>query len=360
MLLRKFILSFTLIAGSHSFGHATDELKPLVRGLATRAPEEMKIDGDLSEFHGAFCTPVNYFQLQKPELLKDRPAQFFYMWDDTAFYAGLRTLDTRQKNDSDDAHLWGGDAVEWYFDTRRGDDFRAIDWGKGAVHMYWTGYDKAELKARWCLRPNYLDAIPGKGIEVATRKTANGAEVEFKLPWENFPNFKPALNETIALDAELCYSDGGPRVDRIFTYGSPLCVQQPAAQGTIQLVDKLEAAHWKQCGPVLCPVRIDTAWSQKTKALVTGQIALPPDHVDQIGKILFVVSDLSGKQLGEFAAERKLIQEYGKFYVAEAQWPADLAPPGQHTVIAIVHDKSGQELSRIAPRLVSTGMTQGY
>lgn len=350
-----------LLAGLLVFKNVSaDDLKPSVRGLATRAPAEMKIDGDLSEFHGAFCTPVNYFQLQKPELLKDRPAQFFYMWDDTAFYCGLRTLDTRQKNDSDDAHLWGGDAVEWYFDTRRGDDFRAIDWGKGAVHMYWTGYDKAEIKPRWCLRPGYLDAIPGKGIEVGARKTANGAEVEFKLPWENFPNFKPALNETIALDAELCYSDGAARIDRVFTYGSPLCVQQPAAQGMIQLVEKLEPAHWKQCGPVITPIRIDTAWGQKTKALVTGQIALPPDHADQLGKILFLVSDLTGKKLGEFAAERKLIQEYGKFYLAEAQWPSDLAPPGQHAVLAIVHDKSGQELSRIAPRLVSAGWTQGY
>src|SRR5437660_8559288 len=95
-------------------------LKPLVRGLATRAPAEMKIDGDLSEFEGAFCTPVNYFfQADKQPMIKDRAAQFYYMWDETAFYAGLRTLDTRQFNGSDDAHLWGGDAVEWYFDTRR-------------------------------------------------------------------------------------------------------------------------------------------------------------------------------------------------------------------------------------------------
>ncbi|HEY2415606.1 MAG TPA: sugar-binding protein [Pirellulaceae bacterium] len=339
---------------------AAEELKPLVRGLATRAPAEMKIDGDLSEFQGAFCTPVNYFQLQKAELLKDRPAQFFYMWDDTAFYCGLRTLDTRQFNGSDDAHLWGGDAVEWYFDTRRGEEFRAIDWGKGAVHMYWTGYDKAEIKPRWCLRPGYLDAIPGKGIELAARKTGNGAEVEFKLPWENFPNFKPAVNETIALDAELCYSDGATRIDRIFTYGSPLCVQQPAAQGTIQLVEKVEPARWKQCGAVMTPIRVDTAWGQKTKALVTGQIALPPDHADQVGKVVFVISDLAGKQLGDFAAERKTIQENGKFYLAEARWPTDLAAPGEHTVIAVVSDKSGKELSRIAPRLVSAGWTQGY
>jgi len=337
-----------------------DELKPLVRGLATRAPGEMKIDGDLSEFVGAFCTPVNYFQLQNAGLLKERPAQFFYMWDETAFYCGLRTLDTKQFNGSDDAHLWMGDAVEWYFDTRRGEEFRAIDWGKGAVHMYWTGYDKAQIKPRWCLRPDQLDAIPGKGIEVGGRRTANGAEIEFKLPWENFPDFKPAVNEAIALEAELCYSDGGTRIDRFFTYGSPLCVKQPAAQGTIQLVEKIEPGHWKQCGAVMTPMRVDTAWGQKTKALVSGQMALPPDQADQIGKIVFVVSDLGGKQLGEFAAERRTIQENGKFYVAEAQWPTDLAAPGEHTVMAIVSDTSGKELARVAPRLVSAGWAQGY
>ena len=110
----------------------------------------------------------------------------------------------------------------------------------------------------------------------------------------------------------------------------------------------------------MTPIRIDTAWGQKTKALVTGQIALPPDHADQIGEIQFVISDLAGKQLGEFAAERKTIQENGKFYLAEARWPTDLAAPGQHNVIAIVRDKSGQELTRVAPRLVSAGWTQGY
>ena len=85
---------------------AAEDLKPGVRGLATRAPADMKIDGDLSEFKGAFCTPVNYFHPQAGE----RAGQFFYMWDDTAFYAGLRTLDSKQFNGSDDAHLWEGDA----------------------------------------------------------------------------------------------------------------------------------------------------------------------------------------------------------------------------------------------------------
>ena len=52
---------------------------PPVEATLSRIDYQLKIDGDLSEFHGAFCTPVNYFQLQKPELLKDRPTQFFYM-----------------------------------------------------------------------------------------------------------------------------------------------------------------------------------------------------------------------------------------------------------------------------------------
>jgi len=360
-LLRFVALPAVVIAMMHSRSGVADDLQAGVRGLATRAPADMKIDGDLSEFEGAFCTPVNYFfQSDKQPLIKDRAAQFFYMWDDTAFYAGLRTLDTRRFNGSDDAHLWGGDAVEWYFDTRRDENFRGLDWGKGAVHMYWTGYDKAEVKPRWCLRPGYLDAIPGKGIEVGARRTPYGAEVEFKLPWENFPNFKPAANEVIALDAELCYSDGAQRVDRIFAYGSPLCVQEPAGQASIQLVEKLEPAHWKQCGAVLAPMRCDMAWNQKTKALVTGQVALPPYQADQVGKIVFQISDLSGQKIGEYAADRKTIQDAGKFYLAEAQWPADAAISGEHTVMAILFDKSEKELCRVAPRLHSAGMTQGY
>lgn len=356
--LLRYVSLITLLATADLFVEraAAEELKPGVRGVATRAPADVKIDGDLGDFRGAFCTPVNYFHPQ----INERAAQFFYMWDETAFYAALRTLDTKQFNGSDDAHLWGGDAVEWYFDTRRDENFRGIDWGKGAVHMYWTGYDKADVKPRWCLRPGYLDAIPGKGIEVAAKKTPFGAEVEFKLPWENFPNFKAAAGEVIALDAELCYSDGAARVDRIFAYGSPLCVQQPAAQGMVQLVEKLEPAHWKQCGPVLAPIRCDTPWTQKSKAHVAGKLALPPDHHDQIGKIAFRISDLDGKVLGEYPAERKTLHEVGRFFLAEATWPSDLAVPGQHTLIAILSDKSGKELCRIAPRLVSAGWVQGY
>jgi hypothetical protein len=350
ILVLPFLFTATSLAGF-------EPLAAGVRGVATRAPEKVVIDGDLSEFREAFCTPVNYFHPDQ----KNRPAQCFYMWDDEAFYAGLRTLDQKRANHAPDDRLWEGDGVEWYFDTRRGNNFRSTTWtNDGSVHCYWTGLTVKEIKPRFCLRPGYLDAIPKVGVEVAARETKNGMEVEFKMPWKNFPEFSAKAGEVIAVDAELCYSDGGPRVDRFFAYGSPLSVQQPASLARVQLVNRLERQHWKQCGPVLMPVRCDTAWSQKNKPHAHGIICLPPNHTDMVGKIVFRLTDLAGATLGEFPATTQPMVKAGNFARAIASWPNDLAPPAAHHVTAIIYDKQGKELTRIAPRLVSTSMRQGY
>jgi hypothetical protein len=332
------------------------ELKSGVRGLATRAPASMKIDGDLSEFKDAFCTPVGYFMTD----LKNRPGQFFYMWDNDAFYCGLRTLDQKQANPAPDDRLWEGDGVEWYFDTRRGKLFRDKAWGPGAVHMYWTAYKNDDLRPRWCLRPDMLKAIPGTGVEVAARKTSYGAETEFKLPWANFPDFTPALNEVIALDAELCYSDGKNRVERTFAYGSPLSVQQPASQGAIQLVERIEPKHWKQCGAVMFPIRCDTAWTQETKPMVTAQMAIPANMQERVGKVVFRLLNLEGEKRTDFEGKMETIDADGGFVRATAQWPSDCAQPGEHLLIGIVYDRDSKERTRVAPRMVSDHMLPGH
>ena len=353
-------LLFTLLLAAIQLAavdaRAGDALAPGVRGLATRAPKNMKMDGDLSAFKDAFATPVEYFN----DDLKNRAGQFFYMWDDEAFYAGLRTLDTKPADNADDDHLWEGDAVEWYFDTRSGENFRSRNWGPGAVHCYWTGLKNSEVHPRFCLRPGYLDAIKKIGVEVAARRTSVGMDVEFKLPWTNFPNFKPELNAVIALDAELCYSDGGGRVFRSFVYGSPLSVQQPASQGKIQLVDKIKPAYWAACGPVMAPIHCDTEWGQKTKPMVTGYMALPPNQDEQIGKVIFRIMGLNGKTLGDFPGKVETFEKEGNFRRATAQWPSDLAVPGAHELVGIIYDKRGHELTRVAPRLVSVNMNKGY
>jgi hypothetical protein len=341
-----------------------------VRGVATRAPQGMKIDGDLAEFKDAFSTPLEYFQpdnrnTKEPNSgLRDRAAQFFYMWDDEAFYAALRTLDRHPADHAPDDRLWEGDAVEWYFDARRNDNFRSHAWPKeanaGAVHCYWTGLKGTNVTPRFCLRPGFLQAIQKIGVEVGTKPTAVGIDVEFKLPWVNFPGFKAKAGEVIALDAELCYSDGGPRVFRSFVFGSPLSVQQPANLGKVQLVEKLEPEHWKNCGAVMFPVRCDTAWTQPTKPHVLGYLALPPTQTERIGQVAFRVLGLDGKVLGEFEGKIETFEAQGNFQRASATWPNDLAVPGAHLLFGIVYDKSGKELTRVAPRMVSVNMLPGY
>ncbi len=341
----------------------TGQLAPGVRGLATRALNPVKIDGDLTEFKSAFCTPVEYFSLDS-KTLHNRAAQFFYLWDDEAFYAGLRTLDGSAANQADDAHLWEGDAVEWYFDTRQDESFRSKSWptnpAPGAVHCYWTGLNGTNIQGRFCLRPGYLKAIPNVGVEVAARRTTQGLEVEFKLPWANFPNFKPKPDQVIALDAELCYSDGGPAVFPTFAYGSPLSVQQPASLGKIQLVERLESSFWKECGPVLMPIRCDTAWTQIGKPHVTGLMAIPPNHASEIGKVIFRVLGVDQKNLGDYEGAIETFDNEGYFQRAVARWPSDLAAPGAYSLLGIVYDKAGHELTRVAPRMVSANMLPGY
>jgi len=364
-----FLLALATIFFQSAYAESS-KLAAGVRGVATRAPKGMKIDGDLSEFKSAFCTPVEYFQADNPNKkdpnpgLRDRAGQFFYMWDDEAFYAALRTLDRHPADNADDGHLWEGDAVEWYFDTRRGSDFRSHDWPKeanpGAVHCYWTGLDGTNVTPRFCLRPGFLQAIPKTGVEVGAKRTSVGMDVEFKLPWADFPGFKPKAGEVIALDAELCYSDGGPRVFRSFVFGSPLSVQQPANLGKIQLVEKLKPAHWKQCGPVMFPIRCDTAWGQPAKPKVRGYMAIPPNQAEQVGKVAFRILGLDGKGSGDFPGNVETFEADGNFQRAWAEWPADLALPGAHQLLGLVYDKSGHELTRVAPRMVSVNMTPGY
>lgn len=338
-----------------------------IRGVATRAPKGMKIDGDLSEFKHAFSTPIEYFQPdsanKKDAGLRERAAQFFYMWDDEAFYAALRTLDQHPADNADNDHLWEGDAVEWYFDTRQDGSFQSHDWPKepspGAVHCYWTGLTKTNVAPRFCLRPGFLEAIKKIGIEVGAKRTAVGMDVEFKLPWANFPAFKAKVGTVIGVDAEACFSDGGGRVARSFVFGGPLSVQQPANLAKIQLVEKLEAKHWKNCGPVMFPIRCDTAWTQPGKPQVTGYMALPPNR-DEIGKVAFRIIGLDGKKLGEFEGKIETFEANGNFQRASAEWPTSLAVPGAHHLLGVVYDKSGKELTRVAPRTVSVGINPGY
>lgn len=330
------------------------EIKHGVRGVLTRAAGPVTIDGDLSEFASAFVAPMEYFN----ERVMERGAQFFYMWDEESIYIGLRTLDTIPAHPDSGTNLWNGDSVEFYIDTRRDEKFRNSDWGPGAAHVFYAGVTGIEVKAQYSPTATPKRGSPRIGVEVASKRTPVGLDIEFKMAWANFPDFKPQVGEVIGLDTELCYSDGRDRVNRSFIYGSPLNVPQPASLGKVQLVDTLKPEHWKACGPILTPVRCDTPWVQKTNNHVRAWMALPPNH--DVGRVVFRLTDTHGSFIGDYEAKSETFSEYGAFRRAVASWPSDFSDPGTYHITGIVYSVDGKELTRVAPRMVSMWNTWGY
>jgi hypothetical protein len=326
-----------------------------IRAVVPRASLKPIIDGALAEYDQSLCTPVEYFHSD----LKNRPAQFYYLWDDEAFYVAVRTLDEHLYSPQET--FWVGDAVEWYFDARRDANFLTGPWQPGAVHCFFSGLTLDKVEPRFMLRPGYENAIPKLGVKTAARRTAQGLEIEFKLPWSNFPAFKPAAGELIGLDAELSYSDGVSRSFRTFAFGNPLSVSLPANLARVQLVDAFDREHWKTCGPVMMPIRVDLPWSQTGLPQITALIAMPPNRGDEVGSVEFQLIGTSGDLISKYAADKdEILEEEGRFIRRKAKWPVSVAPASSYHVQAVVFAPDGRELTRIAPRLVSVNMEQGY
>ena len=328
-----------------------------VRGLVTRTPGKIIIDGKLREWSEAFCTPVHYAHGR----INDRAAQFFTMWDDDAFYIGLRALDTKQANPGQPASLWNGDSVEFYLDTRLGAGLRGKDWTDGAIHFYFTPFDGNLVRPRWVMRRGIATSqVVLKGTEIAATATKEGYEVEFKIPWSNFPGFTPKLGALIAADAELCSGDGGGRTDRTFAYGSPLSVQQPASQAALQLVKSFDPDYLSAVGPATFPMWVDTPWVQPARAQALAVVAIPPAFVEIVGMVEVRLHDADGKVLKTLQARLEPFgpKDWG-FLRAVAQWSIDDFAPGAYFASAKVSTRTGKTLTTVTPRMVSEANISG-
>lgn len=343
-----------------ALSHAEDTPVPLakgVRGLVTRAAAGVTMDGKLTEWATAYCTPVHYNHSNVAE----RGAQFFYMWDEDALYIGLRCLDTRRGNPGKDGAVYDGDAVEFYLDTRSGDALRGKDWTDGAVHLFYSPFLNADLSPRWVMRQGI--ATSGTklvGVEVAATLKTWGYECEFKIPWENFPKFKAKPGTLLAMDAELCSGDGGGRTDRTFAYGSPLSVQQPASLGLVQLVDSFDPSYFAQAGPAAFPMWVDTPWTQKDRAEVRAVIGIPPAFAEIVGPVDIRIHDADGKVVKTIKAK---VDPFGAdgigFTRAMATWSIDDFAPNTYFATATVSARTGKPMVTVTPRMVHEAIING-
>lgn len=323
---------FLALLGAICPDTALAQEKPVV-GLIPKAQKPIAMDGKLTDWDGAFVTPVH---VGHPDFA-NRGGQFLYLWDEKNLYIGLRCLDQKPAHIGPDYQLWNGDAVEFYLDTRRGDKLGAAAFGPGTLHMFYTAFTKTDVKPRHQVRdlPEFKD-FKLQGAEVVAVKTTWGYTAEFKLPWANFPDFTAKAGEIIGIECELCNSDGGLRVDRTFVYSGPAAVGSPSAFGRVQLVDKIDASALKPFGRALLPLSLTRSTNY---AWLYGAVCVSPTIEGSMAKLEGKLTDAGGKVRKTSTGSRKALD--GGFTLWTGSWELFDLPPGVYTLELVATDKDG-------------------
>jgi hypothetical protein len=331
MIRRKRLLVLVILCGAISSSAALAQEKPIV-GLIPKAQKPLKMDGKLTNWDGAFVTPVH---VGHPDFA-NRGGQFLYLWDEKNLYIGLKCLDQKPAHVGKDTELYNGDAVEFYLDTRRGDKLGAAPFGPSTLHMFYTAFTGTDLRPRLQVRPlPEFKNFKLQGAEVVAAKTAWGYTAEFKLPWANFPDFTPKSGEIIGIDCELCSSDGGPRVDRTFVYSGPAAVGSPSAFGRVQLVDKIEASALKPLGRALLPLSLAKSANY---AWLYGTVGISPSIEGLVAKLDGKLVDGGGKVRKTSNGSKKSPEG---FTLWTGSWEMFDLPPGVYTLELTATDKTG-------------------
>jgi hypothetical protein len=346
LLLTTIAAAGSVTVGSATVGSAAEKSEKPIVGLIPKAQKTIAMDGKLDDWQGAFVAPLH---IGHPDFA-NRGAEFLYLWDDDNLYVGLRALD--QKPWHNGTQVWDGDGVEFYLDTRRGDELGAKDFSLGSLHMFWTPFTKSEVAPRWQIRggiPAFKD-LKLKGVEIAGQKTSWGWTAEFKLPWANFPDFKAKDGEVIGIDCELCSSDGGPRSQRTFVYSSPANVATPSAFGRVKLVDKIDPAELKPFGRVLLPMSLTKSGNYDW---LYGTACVSPTISADVAKVEGKLLDRSGKERKKSFGRLQTLEGSG-LLMWTGDWEMFDLPSGNYTVELSALDKTGKVITSHSERTLHT------
>jgi hypothetical protein len=202
--------------------------------------------------------------------------------------------------------------------------------------MFWTPFTGTEIKPRMQVRdlPAFKD-FKLQGAEVAAQKTTWGYTAEFKLPWANFPGFKPKAGDVIGIDCELCSSDGGPRVDRTFVYSSPAAVSSPSAFGRVQLVDSINLQEVRPYGRALLPL----AFTQSANyAWLYGRVCISPTLKKSFNRLEGQLVDARGKRGRKASDETRRKMSETHMRLAKTRTPPNVrAWTAKRTLFSSLH-----------------------
>ena len=95
----KPMIALTILSVTSSATASAQE-KPVV-GLIPKVQKPLKLDGKLTDWDGAFVTPVH---VGHPDF-SNRGGQFLYLWDEKNLYIGLKCLDQKPAHVGKDTEL---------------------------------------------------------------------------------------------------------------------------------------------------------------------------------------------------------------------------------------------------------------
>lgn len=304
--------------------------KPPV-GLIPKAQNPIKIDGKLEEWEGAFITPLNSTH---PDFA-NRATDIYYLWDSEALYIGVRALDQNPTHISPDAALYDGDAIEFYFDARQGEDLGKQDWAEGTLHAFFTAVTGNKIQPRFHVRdlPAFKN-LALKGVELAAKRTKDGYTMEFKLPWSNFPKARPAVGMPLGIDIEMGCADGGHRIHRTFGYSSPTSVGTPSTLGVVTLVDKIDPTQVRGYSRALFPFDAQVPGNY---GRIYGTACLSPSVAKAVVKIEGRLLDAEGKvrKVAENAVLKTVAEHWN---IWRGEWETFDLPAGTYSLILTARD----------------------
>lgn len=304
--------------------------KPVV-GLIPRAQRPIVLDGKLDEWEGAFVTPLNSTH---PDL-SNRATHIYYLWDEEALYIGVRALDSNPTHIADENALYDGDAIEFYLDTRQGEELGKPDWSGGTLHAFFSAITGHDIKPRFHIRDlPVFHTLTLQGVQLAAVSTVDGYTLEFKLPWANFPNITPKPGVPLGIDIEMGSADGGHRVHRTFAYSSPTSVGTPSTLGRVRLSDRLEPTALKPYSRALFPFDAQVPGNY---GRIYGSACLSPT-------IASVVTTIEARLLDASGTVRKKAENAGLTTVAShwrmwrGEWETFDLPAGTYTLVLSARD----------------------
>ncbi len=327
--------------------------KPIV-GLIPKAPEGLKLDGKLDEWDAAFVAPVHVGH----PFFVNRGGHVLFLWDDDSLYIGLRCLDQNPVHTGANDKLLDGDAVEFFVDTRRGDNLGAAEYRPGTLDMFWTPFTGSDLKPRTQVRDiPAFKSLKLQGAEVAGQTTPWGYTAEFKLPWANFPAFTPDVGEVIGIDCALYSSDKDKRVDLTFVYSSPAAARSPATLGRVKLVDKINPKDLASLGRALLPFSLAKSANYDW---LYGTVCISPTIEKSVAKLEGRIVDDTGKVQKTFSSGRRTVEivEGSGFGLWQQRWDLSGLPAGEYTVEFAALDKEGNAITQRKEKFLHNGASK--